>query len=412
METSESFLKKKFQEYYRKVKLGKPLEIEKREFGVGEFGKKITRRHLSFSSHAQFNQFLQTEAPFYVSYSNAYYQFPARTPMTAKKLLSSDLVYEFDADDISTNCKNQHDSWKCPKCQTEGKGEVKICPNCSNGTQQEQWFCSECLNATKEQMLKLIEIIENDFGFSEGLHINFSGNAGYHLHLDSEKIRMLSKEARIQILDYLTFHEMDFEQTQFLTTVDKMVYCPSLEKTKGQHRRLMVYLEKVISEKSVTDLASIGLVSVKKIKPFLENRLKIVEKLRQGTMLPLPGNFSDTQKFWQSLLTYAVEQNTLAIDRQTSVDLHKIIRVPDTLHGGTGFLAKSIPLPEFKKFNPFNDSIVFSEKPVKVFIKNAPQFSLGNQTFESMQNQKTELPEFAAIYLMARQKALLAEDFL
>ena len=124
-------------------------------------------------------------------------------------------------------------------------------------------------------------------------------------------------------------------------------------------------------------------------------------------MASLPGSLSETRKFWSSLLAYAVEKNTLAIDRQTSVDLHKIIRVPDTLHGGTGFLAKSIPLAEFKKFNPLKDSLVFSEEPVKVFIKNAPRFSLSNQTFESMQNQKTELPEFAAIYLMARQQAIV-----
>ncbi|KKW40743.1 MAG: hypothetical protein UY87_C0013G0016 [Candidatus Peribacteria bacterium GW2011_GWC2_54_8] len=69
-----------------------------------------------------------------------------------------------------------------------------------------------------------------------------------------------------------------------------------------------------------------------------------------------------SKQFWQLLLEHFVEGQKLFIDRQTSIDLVKIVRVPETLHGGTGLLAKKIQLE--------------GKKPVnwKQFIEGYPHF--------------------------------------
>ena len=73
---SQEFLKQKFKEYYSSHEVDTVPDMETREFGCGEFGKKISRRHLFFQNKQQLNNFLKTDVPFYISYSTAYYEFP------------------------------------------------------------------------------------------------------------------------------------------------------------------------------------------------------------------------------------------------------------------------------------------------------------------------------------------------
>lgn len=78
-------MKRKFKEYYSKHKICAPEEIGKREFGIGTFDKpKIASRHKAFRSEAELNNYLKLEAPVYISYSAAYYEFPQNQPMEKK----------------------------------------------------------------------------------------------------------------------------------------------------------------------------------------------------------------------------------------------------------------------------------------------------------------------------------------
>ena len=83
----QEFLSQKFKEYYSNHEVVSVENVHEREFGIGEFGKKISQRHLAFRNEKEFNSFLKNFSPFFVSYSLAFYQFPERKPMTAKKLL-------------------------------------------------------------------------------------------------------------------------------------------------------------------------------------------------------------------------------------------------------------------------------------------------------------------------------------
>ncbi|HLD58758.1 MAG TPA: DNA primase small subunit domain-containing protein [archaeon] len=401
----ESFLRKHFSEYYKKHPVQEPPEISQREFGIGEFGKKITQRHLVFSSQGEFNSFLQNSVPFFVSYSTALYAKPGARPMQAKEFLAGDIVYEFDADDIKTNCKQLHDSWKCPKCNAEGKGTIDFCTECGSPVRKEQWFCNECLGEAKKQVFELKEFLENDFSFSEGISINFSGSAGYHVHLRGNAIKQLPQTARIELLDYLTGNSLDLESIGFFEK-EKALHCPKAG-SLGWPKKILSGLREMIETQPIEKIAAIaGVRLTPNAKNFFEKKQAILQNMEKGVFLPFPGKKSS--EFWRVLVNFVFEQKRLDIDRQTSIDLNKIIRVPETLHGGTGFVAKKISFEGLKDFNAFNDALASeSSETVKVLIDKAPKFHLGREGFGPFRNSEAELPLNAAVFLLSKQKAQL-----
>ena len=81
---TEEFVKNKFKEYY-KNKFISVEDINKREFGIGSWDKKIEMRHLSFNTDEDLNNYLKKDVPFYISYSSAYYLYPEMRPMIKKE---------------------------------------------------------------------------------------------------------------------------------------------------------------------------------------------------------------------------------------------------------------------------------------------------------------------------------------
>ncbi len=400
----EQFVSKNFRNFYAKSDLSVPA-ISQREFGVGDFGKKISRRHLSFQSDSELNTYLREQAPLFISYSLAYYEFPERSPMSSKSFLGADLIYEFDADDLKTECKQRHDSWSCPKCEGTGKGSLDNCPKCGTPVKKEQWFCPECLDATRKQSFVLLDLLENDLGLDKGISLNFSGNAGYHIHLRGDSVKDLSHEARIELLDYLTAKGLDFAKQGFYES-EKTFFCPYPKQAKGWGKRLLVLLEKLLGEGDSSKIAAFGGISVKKAKELLANKEQVLAAMREkGILYSISGR--KNKQFWESILSHLVSSNTLDIDRQTSADIRKIIRVPDTLHGGTGLLAKSFSREEFKEFDPLSDTVVFSDESVKVFINKSPKIYLKGNWFGPFNEEEAKLPLYAAIYLVAKRRANL-----
>ena len=402
------FLKKKFREYYSKHAVNSVPSIEAREFGIGDFKKKIVKRHMHFASVSELNEFLRKEAPLYISYSAAYYKEPEARPMENKGFLGSDLVYEFDADDLGLDCKEEHDFWYCKRCGNSGKGSVKNCSNCGSAVEQYQFVCEKCLDATKKQMLKLIKVLDEELGIFEQVSINFSGNAGYHLHIRSEKVRPLSSAARLELVDYLTLAGFTAEAS-IADFSEKMLKCAKPQAVKGAKARVLNRMMEFISNASPDELAAFGGIRLSKARYVHENRAKIIEKMKQGILDYLPGSKAISVKFWQNLIEHAKHCEALKLDRQTSIDIHKIVRVPDTLHGSTGLIAKTVPLEHFKEFMPLKQAVAFGSRQIKVFINKAPKFKLGAERFGPYENEQAVLPEYAAIYLIGKGLASLCE---
>jgi len=414
MVSEEQFLQKHLKQFYLNRKVEGPPDIAAREFGIGSFGQKISKRHLSFNSLQEFNSFLREEAPFFVSYSIALYRFPGKRPMPAKEFLGGDLVYEFDADDLPTGCKQQHDSWKCPKCGKEGRGRQLMCDECGSATNVEEWFCPQCLAEAKRKVFNLLDFLQNDFGFSEGIAINFSGRAGYHVHVRSRAVRQLSPAARIELIDYLTANNLNlfshFKKKETFFT------CPVLKERSGWPQRILFELIELLEEGDAEKIAVMGNTTISKARKVIKQREIIIKSIRSRQIIPsLFGRVSSKEesqsdKFWLSFLNNIVAK-LAPIDRQTSTDVSKIVRVPETLHGGTGLIASNVQLDNLKQFDPLKEAIAFgANQTVKVFIIKAPRFHLAGKSFGPFAHQEEELPLHAAVFLLGRNSATMAGD--
>ena len=395
------FLKQNFRAFYEKNFVAQPPEPEKREFGYGVFGQKISQRHLAFPSHDAFNAFLRSEVPMFVSYSGAKYKAPAARPIEAKGFISADLVYEFDADDIRTDCKERHDYWLCRKCLASGHGNVENCTTCGSAVSIKQMFCGECLGETKKQVFSLVKTLAEDFGFS-GFEVNFSGNAGYHVHLRTPEINGLPQAGRIELLDYLTAHSLDTAALGFVRE-KKAFFCPKRSSATGWQKKILSGIEDLAVSGDFAKAAAIGGISKKKAEELLSEKENFLEKLSTGILVSPSGR--NAKDFWPRIMDFIVSQNAFDVDRQTSLDKSKILRVPDTLHGGTGLQAKRVSLETLKAFDPFEDAVVFGSGPQKVFVEFSPEFSLGGERFAEMRNEERELPLFVAVFLVASGRA-------
>ncbi len=373
------FLKKKFAEFYKNNFIDSVPSLEMREFGFGIFKRKIANRNLSFFNAKEMNDFLRNESPLFFSYSNSYYKFPSRTPMQSKEWIKADLIYEFDADELGIAIE-----------------EI-------NGV---QWFLHEHLEEAKVQVFRLLDFLENDFGFSgKDVSINFSGKAGYHVHLRSESIQSLNKKSRIELVDYLTGFGIDYVNLGFYFD---SLSCPKPNVKGLWSRRILTGIRDLFNSDAKT-VSNVIKFSEKKTKNILLEKQTIFDSLDKGLLFPIDGK--KRSDLWKNILDYVVSKQMSPIDRQTSVDLHKIIRVPQTLHGQTGFVAKTLSIDELKKFDPFVDPIVFgSDEMVKLHIDKTPKFSLKGESFGPYDNVNIELPLFVAVYLLGKGCAVLSKD--
>ena len=392
------WLKGLFQKYYTQNRVSLPYEAARREFGYGTVSK-IDARHGGFENDKEFNAFLQNQAPLFVSASISEYMNPSIQPMEKKGLVGSDLIYEFDADDVETECKQEHDTWVCSHCQAKGKGHLSKCTNCGKGVKLSEWVCDVCVSATKGKTLSLVNVLQDDFGMDEkNIFVNFSGSKGYHVYVRSESIFSLPKSGRIELMDYLSMHEMDLSLLGF-NFDGKAFRCPKSVSSSGHAQRIMRELIQLVERASEDEWTLLSGSSPRSIKSYLQNRSAWVAEIQSGYLPALPGK--KTEAFWNSVLGEVVKRLHLPIDRQTSGDIHKLIRVPNTLHGNTGFIAQDVSIAQLPAHRPFEDTRVFSSLPErKILVHECPRLSMGSFTLDPVENKEMVVPGWLAVYLV------------
>jgi hypothetical protein len=80
-----------------------------------------------------------------------------------------------------------------------------------------------------------------------------------------------------------------------------------------------------------------------------------------------------------------------------------------TLHGKTGLKKIEFPAARLADFDPFKEAVAFKEGTVKVFVSDAPEFKLGGNMLGPYKKQTVELPTAAAILLICKGRAEVAE---
>ncbi len=401
------YTKNLVRDYYKANQVSCVVDISTREFGIGTYGKKISSRHLSFEDHNAFNHYLRTQPPFFVSYSAGYYKYPDKRPMENKEIYGSDLIYEFDSDDFDLPCHDEHNIWHCEKCNISGVGNKKTCPDCNSSVSVNEWTCDKCLKKAKDETLRLIDFLETDLKLdSNSFVISFSGSKGYHVRVTDKTITNLSKSARIQITSYISADDLKLNELGFKYQ-NKQWYCPSPKESYGWSKKIIDHIEEIIKNYSVEQLQKTYNIGLKKAKTIFENKEVILNNLYHSFLW---SQFVGASNFWNNVLEKTITDLRFKIDVQSSVDMYKIMRVPDTIHGGTGFLSTYLKtIEELKEFDSFKDPVVLGNKTYKKIkiLKQTPKFRIKEEVYGPyMANEEIELPEEVCVFLILKGVAI------
>ena len=406
-----SFVQKMFREYYaRDFSLNAGLSlIERREFGFAPFEGGM-HRHKSFKNEDELITFVRDITPKDAYLSCAYYETPT-AEMEKKGWLGADLIFDIDADHLPTHCDKVHDKWTCSVCGSTGNGtEPEKCSKC-HGEKFEvsKWPCENCLDSAKTETRKLLDILVQDFGFSEKeMQIFFSGHRGYHVHVAGNGIKTLDSVARREIVDYIyalgleyAFHGLD----------DKIWDAPYGERKRyakdlGWSGRIARSVQDFVLKAKQENYAKIGLEK-NVINAIIKKKDEILKKWNDvGFQNTVKGASFQT---WKKIAEFCVDCQSAKIDTVVTTDIHRLIRMPGTLHGKTGLIKKELLIPDLKNFDPFRNAVAFRKGTADVFVSNSPKFRLSDETFGPYENEKVELPTAAAILLVCKGRGEVVE---
>ncbi len=405
-ETSREFVYQKFSEFYKDPANAVPAPPlpHQREFGYLTFKEKFMVRHRRFEQIANFRVVLAQTVPSDVYHSCAYYENPD-FDMDKKGWIGSDVVFDIDADHIPTSCNKIHDEFRCVKCEFEGRGITpEECP-CCGGTKfvTKIWACDLCIQAAREEATKLVDMLENDFGFSQPeIRVFFSGHRGYHIHIENEAVLSLDAMARKEIVDYVTglgVAFLDKEAKEERNRRGKAKPKKFILHNFGWNRRIKRGMESFLLNATKEDLKAVGL----KNKALLDNREVVIRRaINEGMWDSIPGVSDQT---WLKLAEIARENQAAKIDTVVTTDIHRLIRMNGSLHGKTGLKKVEFKASELQTFDPFTGAVAFKKGKVKVLVSDAPEFRMSGETLGPYKHQTVELPTAAAVMLICKKRA-------
>jgi len=400
------YIAERFRRYYltEAQRIQAPPDIRQREFGFLSFEGRGMFRHIAFDDVLDLRRYIVDNAPGHVYNSSAYYEAP-EADMEWKGWLGADLVFDIDADHIDSPCKADHDKWRCRSCGEEGVGTAPDgCPRCGKATfEEENWLCHRCLDTAKYEAQKLLDILIQDFGFSpagDELEVNFSGNRGYHVHVRSPHIKGLNQISRREIVDYIMGIGINPTFQGFKSMRDG----PSTVAESGWRGRSVKALYDYIAGTTPESIKALKLGKASTTN-LLENREEILGLL----MKRYPSSilrYIDSKSLGR-LMGNAVKEQASAIDTVVTTDIHRLIRLPGTLHGKTGWLAQNVPIDELEDYDPLISAVALTDSNEKVYVRRAPRFRMGDEFYGPYEEELVELPLAAAVFLLCKNAARL-----
>ncbi|HIQ29597.1 MAG TPA: hypothetical protein EYH45_03435 [Candidatus Caldiarchaeum subterraneum] len=413
---SLEFVRGLFRNYYEAMgnKIYQPSKFENREFGYMPFHQKIMIRHLRFRNLDELLKVLKREAPMHVYRSAAIYHLPT-APMEEKGWLGAELIFDIDADHLELPCKKEHDFNYCNSCFEILKPDEEICMNCNSGEITEvEWVCGKCITAARDELLKLLSFLEGDFGLNpDNMTITFSGNRGYHVAVHEDKILRLNREARQEIAEYITASHLDIKAYGLSENLRPLHDLPDYI-DPGWKGRIAKSTYQILARINSGDEETIN-----KLKETLpeENIQNLGELLYewsekpQWSLLNLKTHSRGGKRINQLsvLVSLALQISRSQIDTVVTTDIHRLLRLANTLNGKTGLLAGVIKYDSIEDIEPFEQFLVLPKTPeVKVKVVNAPEFQLGGRRYGPYSREVVKLPANIAAYLICKETAILA----
>ncbi len=402
---------RQFQAYYRSVRIEPPSRFTRREFAAFPFTvQTLMRRHASFPSAEELRGFLEEEAPRHVYYSSAYYRTPSATTMAAKEWLGADLIFDLDADHLR---------------QAEGR------------TYAEQ------LALARGRFRDLVDdFLLGDFGFdARDVSIVFSGGRGFHAHVHADAVLPLSSGERRELVEYILGVGVDArEAVHELREADggpalSMGFSGELAGAEadrpagsrqrpyqrlappdapGWSGRLTRSLFQILArwDEGGVELAAREMREAGASDSVARDWAKRLvregkgRRIREGLSLDVA-----TIDFPPALLAQILDQARIQVQGETdapvTTDIHRLIRLPGSLHGGTGFRVLPLSRDELDHFEPLRDApFPFPGlAPVEVRLLTDIDYPTRPEPTHGKEGETLTVPRSTALFLTLRGEA-------
>jgi len=399
------WLTKRFGRYYQGTKLDLPRRYTKREWAFLYFDKSFMNRHLGFDGRSKIEDYVRTHVPRHAYYSTAFYEAPAARTMVEKGWLGATLIFDLDADHI------------------EGSAEMDY---------------KDMLAIVKKEFIKLVDVwLVKKLGYDhENIHMVFSGGRGYHAHIEGQDVLELNTFERREIVDLVTgkadlshfLREVSFHSG---TRMDGRGYSsrtfelpdPQRGDWKGDlSRRTMRFFKDIdiMIKDDLRDQAADALVMVTdkdkddamEFLDFLEHAdnagHRRIDRLLEDRRLDFQKGLG--QSFWNRLAEQLFVQMAGEADEPVTADIKRLIRLPSSLHGKTGFRVIEMTRDELDDFDPLTDALAFGDDPIEVEAHVDATIDLGGHEHTIAAERRTTLPEYAATFALLRGMAQIPSD--
>ena len=366
------FLRQRFCDYYIITVLVSPSSMEQREWGFVLFNPSSSamrmRRHVGFSGRDELFQYIKNLVPQHTYYSTAYYEKPDAGTMADKGWCGADLVFDLDADHI---VRGPYD---------------------------------KMLARVKEETEKLISMLTVEFGMDpKTIELVFSGGRGYHVHVRDIAFRGWGSAERRELIDYVCGIGID---PSVMLSIKK----PASPGWPVRYREtLLEYLRWIgtlTEEDALAHLTAVEGIGKDSATILLKKREEIVAEIeRRPTSMILKNRAlqailaGQEGEFKKRLLSRAA-----LADEPVTTDTKRLIRMPTSLHGGSGMRVQPLELRDLHEFEPLVDAVVFSLRDVRVDLFHPVTIPMLGSTYE-LQKGITTVPEAVAVFLCCRGMA-------
>ena len=366
------FLRQRFSDYYKKTVLVTPSSLEQREWGFVLFNPNAPalrmRRHVGFSGREELFQYIKNLVPQHTYYSTAYYEKPDAGTMADKGWCGADLVFDLDADHIM---RGPYD---------------------------------RMLARVKEETEKLISILTVEFGMDpKTIELVFSGGRGYHVHVKDIVFRGWGSSERRELIDYVCGIGID-------PSVMLSIKNPASPGWPVRYREtLLEYLQwmgTLTDKEAMAHLVALEGVGRDPATAFLKKRAEIIADIERNTTSTIIKNrvlqailSGQEGEFKKRLLSRAA-----LADEPVTTDTKRLIRMPTSLHGGSGMRVQPLELRDLPDFEPLVDAVVFSMRDVRVDLLHPVTVPMIGSTYE-LKKGITTVPEAVAVFLCCRGMA-------
>ncbi len=384
-ERTRAYLRGRFRDHYRRTELSPPPAAHEREWGFIPWtdspGTTMVR-HRSLLELGDLSSFLVRKRPRHVYFSAGRFRDPGASSMHAKDWQAADLIFDLDADHLPAVTLGE-DSY------------------------------AEMLATCKDALGRLLDFLDDDFGFTD-LEIVFSGGRGYHVHVRDDTVQELEREHRREIVDYVRGIGLDFEaliETETVAGLGRKT--PTERRTlridggwgERIHTHFMAFVDELLAmeEQAALDrLQEFDGIGEGKAQATLNAARNNRKGLEAGNVTVHTAVAQLAERF----ATNAVERDNAPIDEPVTTDTNRLIRLPGSLHGGSGLKTVRLDRDEIEAFEPLVDAVpeTFVGHEVVVDVTDGGAIELNGETYSVTEGVQS-LPEAVAIFLMARGRA-------